>query len=75
MNLLRRFRVYAAEQNQSMNSLATQAIEQMVDRRDEKAEAARWLIEHYRTVPVRRTVGKYKWNRAELYEETGEKSR
>jgi hypothetical protein len=69
VSLLRQFRVYAAEQNESMSRLAAQAIRDLVGRRDERDIAGQWLIEHFRNAPDRGTGGKYKWNRAELYEE------
>ena len=69
VSLLRQFRVYAAAQNQSMSSLAAQAIRKMVDRQDERNRDGQWLIEHFRNAPSRGTGGKWKWNREQLYEE------
>lgn len=67
VSLLRQFRVYAAEQNESMSRLAAQAIRDLVGRRKDPDVAGRELIEHFRNAPSR--GGKYKFNREQLYEE------
>ncbi|MEO8098776.1 MAG: hypothetical protein ABI811_13825 [Acidobacteriota bacterium] len=56
--LLRRFRVYAAERNQSMTSLAAQAITQLIGVNDEDAheKAKQRFLERIRN-PIDRGTG------------------
>jgi hypothetical protein len=64
--LLRKFRVYAATQNKSMNSLMTEAIARMVD--DDYEERRRLLIEGMRNAGDLGTGGKISWKREDLYD-------
>lgn len=66
--LLRRFRVYAASQDQSMTSLMTEAIRDMLDREDRNAKAKRRFLERIRNAPDRGTGGVIRWTRDELHE-------
>jgi len=66
--LLRQFRVYAAEQNQSMSRLAA-AIGKLVDKNDEYDRAGQRLLKRLRNAPDRSTGGKITWTREQLYEE------
>ena len=67
--LLRQFRVYAAEQNQSMSSLAAAAIGKLVGKNNESEIARQRYLERIRNAPDRGTGGKFKWNREKFYEE------
>ena len=64
--LLRRFRVYAAERNESMTSLMSEAIRKMMDENGEAERAKRRMIERMRNSPNR---GVIPWNREEIYEQ------
>jgi hypothetical protein len=66
--LLRRFRVYAAERNQSMTSLMTEAIRRMIDRGVEGDKARRRFMNRIRNAPDRGTRGRVTWSRDELHE-------
>ena len=69
--LLRRFRVYAAERNQSMTALMAEAIRQVLDQgeREEHAAAAkRRILERMRNPPGTGTGGRITWTREELHE-------
>ena len=66
--LLHKFRIYAATQNQSMTSLAAQAIRDLMER-DQKTDAAkRRFLERIRNAPDWGTGGKIPWTRDELHE-------
>jgi len=67
--LLRQFRVYAAEQNKSMSSLAAAAIVKLVGDNDEYERAGKRLLKFMRNSPDRGTGDKFKWDREKLYEE------
>jgi uncharacterized protein with ATP-grasp and redox domains len=66
--LLRRFRIYAAERNQSMTSLMARAIEKLMGQDDEYEKAKRRLIERMHKAPNLGTNGKISWTRDELHE-------
>jgi hypothetical protein len=66
--LLRKFRVYAARQNQSMTSLMAVAIRTLMDPDEEKAKARRRFLERIRKAPDRKTGGTIGWTRDELHE-------
>jgi hypothetical protein len=66
--VLRRFRVFAAEHNQSMTSLMTRAIEKLMERDDEYDKATRRLIERMRNAPSLGTNGTIPWKREDLYD-------
>jgi hypothetical protein len=66
--LLRRFRVFAASRNQSMSSLMTVAVRQMIDQDTQMRAAKRRFLERIRNAPDRGTKGKFQWTRDELYE-------
>jgi hypothetical protein len=69
--LLRRFRVYAAERNQSMTALAAEAIGALLERgdREQQIEAAkRRILERMRNPPGTGTGGRITWTREELHE-------
>ena len=67
--VLRRFRVFAAERNQSMSSLMTQAIEKLMGRDDDEyKKASRRLIQRMRNAPDLGTKGKIPWKREDLYD-------
>lgn len=66
--LLKRFRVYAAEQDTSMSALMSQAIQQMVDQDSGRREAATRLIQRMRAAADLGTGGVPSWTRDELHE-------
>ena len=66
--LLRRFRVFAATRNQSMSSLITVAISDMIERESQTQKARRRFLERIRNAPDRGTKGKIQWTRDELHE-------
>jgi metal-responsive CopG/Arc/MetJ family transcriptional regulator len=67
-SLLRRFRVFAAERNQSMSSLLTLAIREMTEQESQTQKAKRRFLERIRNAPDRGTQGQIKWTRDELHE-------
>lgn len=69
--LLRRFRVHAAERNQSMTALMTEAIQSLLEREDRErqiAAAKRRILERMRNPPGWGTGGRITWTREELHE-------
>jgi hypothetical protein len=66
--LLRRFKVYAAEQEQSMTSLMAAAIQKMVAEDRSVAEAKKRMLDRMRNAPDRGTGTKIRWTREELHE-------
>jgi HAMP domain-containing protein len=66
--LLRRFRVYAAERNESMTHLMAEAIRKMLDEQGDAEKAKRRMLDRMRNSPGRGTGSKITWTRAELYE-------
>jgi hypothetical protein len=68
--LLRRFRVYAAERNQSMTALMTQAIQKMIDESGSREARHRRMMERIHNAPDRGTHGKITWTREEIWERT-----
>lgn len=67
-SLLRRFRVFAAQRNQSMSSLMSLAIHDMLERDAQTHRAKRRFLERIRNAPDRGTKGKFHWTRDELHE-------
>lgn len=67
-NLLRRFRVFAATRNQSMSSLMTVAISDMIEQESQTQRARRRFLERIRNAPDRGTQGRIQWTRDELHE-------
>jgi hypothetical protein len=66
--LLRRFRIYAAERNQSMTSLMEEAIRNLIDENGQAMQAKRRFLERIRSAPDRGTGGLIRWTRDELHE-------
>jgi len=66
--LLRRFRVYAAERDESMTSLMAQAIQKMIAEDQQNAKAKHRFLERIRNAPDRGTRGVIRWTRDELHE-------
>lgn len=66
--LLRRFRVFAATRNQSMSSLITMAISEMIEQESQTQRAKRRFLERIRNAPDRGTKGKIQWTRDDLHE-------
>ena len=66
--LLRRFRVYAAERNQSMTSLMEEAIGNLIDENSFRAKARERFLTRIRNAPARGTMGSIRWSRDELHE-------
>jgi metal-responsive CopG/Arc/MetJ family transcriptional regulator len=66
--LLRKFRVYAAERNQSMTSLMAEAIRALMDQHEQNAKAKRRFLERIRNAPDRGTGGTIQWTRDELHD-------
>jgi hypothetical protein len=67
-SVLRRFQVYAASRNQSMNSLMTLAMERMMDDDGEYERAKKRFIDGMRNAPDIGLHGKISWTRDELHE-------
>ena len=66
--LLRRFRVFAAARDQSMSSLMTLAVRQMIDQDAQTRKAKRRFLERIENAPDRGTNGLIQWTRDELHE-------
>jgi hypothetical protein len=66
--VLRRFRVYAAEHNQSMTGLMTLAIEKLMECDDQYEKAKRRFIDRMHNAPDLGTNGKITWTRDEIYD-------
>ena len=66
--LLRRFRVFAAARNESMSSLMTLAVRQMLDQDAQTRRAKRRFLERIQKAPDRGTKGVFGWTRDELHE-------
>lgn len=66
--LLRRFRVYAAQRNQSMTSVMTEAIRKLMEEDRQTSRAKRRFLERIRNAPDRGTAGRVSWTRDELHE-------
>jgi hypothetical protein len=69
VSLLRQFRVYAANQNQSMSRLAAEAIRKLVDEKDQRELARQRMLARLKNPPGRLKGGEVTWTRDELYEE------
>jgi len=67
-SLLRRFRVYAAERDQSMTSLMEEAIRDLVEADRSRSRAKQRFLERIRKAPDRGTAGVIRWTRDELHE-------
>ena len=67
-SLLRRFRVFAAARNQSMSSLMTLAIRDLIEQDAQTQRAKRRFLERIQNAPDRGTKGKIQWTRDELHE-------
>jgi len=65
--VVHRFRIYAASRNQSMTSLMTDAIRQMIESEDSGAQAKRRFLARMRKAPSRLKDG-VRWTREELHE-------
>lgn len=66
--LIRKFRIYAAEQNESMSALMVEAIQRMIDQDQQNASAKRRFLNRVRNAPDRGTQGAITWTRDELHE-------
>jgi len=66
--LLRRFRVYAAERNQSMSRVMTDAIEALMNHDTDRESAKRRFLKGIRNAPDRGTGGVITWTRDEIHE-------
>lgn len=66
--LLRKFRVLAAERNQSMTHLMTEAIRRMVDEDSQAERSKRRAIDRMRNAKDWGTQGVASWTREELHE-------
>ena len=66
--LLRRFRVFAAERNQSMTGVMAEAIRRMMDEDTKSGQAKRRFLERLKNPPGRSARGKITWTREELHE-------
>jgi predicted transcriptional regulator len=66
--LLRRFRIYAAANNQSMTALMAEAIRQMIDRNSDSEKAKKRFLDRMQRAPDRQTGGAITWSREELHE-------
>lgn len=66
--LLQKFRILAAQKNQSMTRLMTEAIQTLIDQRKRGTAAKRRFLERIQNAPDRGTRGKIRWSREELHE-------
>ena len=66
--LLRRFRIFAAERNQSMTSVMAEAIERMIEADAQSERSKRRFLERIRNAPDRGTGGNITWTRDEIHE-------
>ena len=66
--LLRRFRIYAAANNQSMTALMAEAISQMTDSNADRERANRRFLDRIKNAPARPTRGVISWTREKLHE-------
>jgi hypothetical protein len=66
--LLRRFRIFAAEKNQSMTRLMAEAIQRLMEQDRRGAGAKHRFLERIRNAPDRGTGGEIRWSRDELHE-------
>ena len=69
--LLRQFRVYAAERNQSMTALMTEAIRHVLEQGEREAQVAaakRRILERMRNPTWPGAGGRITWTREELHE-------
>jgi metal-responsive CopG/Arc/MetJ family transcriptional regulator len=69
--LLRRFKVHAAERNQSMTALMTEAIRSLIERENSEQQAAaakRRILARIRNAPDWGTAGRIGWSREDLHE-------
>lgn len=66
--LLQRFRVFAAQRNQSMTELMAEAIEALMDQGRRSARAKQRFLRRIREAPDRGTKGKLRWTREDLHE-------
>jgi len=66
--LLRKFRVYAASQNQSLSGLAAEAIRKMLEHDSEYERAKRRFFASMQNAPDLGTHGQATWTREELHE-------
>ena len=67
-SLLRRFRIYAAQRNQSMTSLMAEAIRTMMDQDLETVKAKRRFLDRIHNASALGTGGVIRWSRDELHE-------
>ncbi len=65
--LVRKFRVYAAERNESMTSLIAELMEKLVGEDPEKQERKRRAIARMKNAPDLGTGGVITWTRDDLY--------
>jgi hypothetical protein len=66
--LLKRFRVFAASRDQSMSSLMTVAVRQMIDQDTQARTAQRRFLDRIHNAPDRGAKGVIQWTRDELHE-------
>lgn len=66
-DLLRKFRVYAAERDQSMTELLANAITKMIADGPDVEERTRRMIERMENAPARGS-GEITWKREDLYD-------
>jgi len=68
VSLLRQFRVYAAEQNQSMSRVAAEAIRKLVDQDDKRERAKQRIIARLQNPPGRGVGDTITWTREETHQ-------
>ena len=66
--LLREFRVYAAQRNESMTSLMAEAIQVLMERDEQRQELKNRFLDRLREGLPLGTRGKAKWTRDQLHE-------
>lgn len=67
-NFIRRLRVYAAEQDQSMSSVVMKAVLQVIDLEGDVKKAEERFFDRIRSAPDRGTRGRIAWTRDEIHE-------
>jgi hypothetical protein len=68
-SLLRQLRVYAAERNQSMTGVMTEAVRKLMDEGTGAQNANRRFLERIRNAPDWGTKGRISWKRDELHDQ------
>ena len=66
--LLREFKVYAAQRNESMTKLVAEAIQRLMNEKRRREKVTKRFIQRLRNARDWGTNGRIKWKREDLYE-------